>query len=62
MHRRSPDRRLRDAWRRFRRLLRFRRPFEPEGPGSPGDPYAYVTAPKKPRTPLHGAAVAEEEP
>jgi hypothetical protein len=62
MHRHPPDRRIRDTWRKLRRLFRFKRPFEREGPGSPGDPYAYVTAPKKPRPPLHGAAVAEEEP
>lgn len=60
MNRRSPGRNLRNAWRKLRRLLR--RPFERLEPGSPGDPYAYVTAPKKPRAPLCGAAVAEEEP
>lgn len=62
MHRGSTDRHLRDTWRKLRRLLMFRRPFQREEPGSPGDPYAYVTAPKKPRPPLHGATVAEEEP
>jgi hypothetical protein len=40
-------------------LLRIKRWFRPE-PKSPEDPYAYVTAPKKPRPPhLRASAVAE---
>jgi hypothetical protein len=48
------QRRLDQLRRAIRRLLRR------EQPGIPGDPYAYVTAPKKPRRPQRGAAVAEE--
>jgi len=59
MRRRSLRRNFRNALHRFRRI--FQRE-EPGAPGAPGDPYAYVTAPKKPRPPLRGAAVAEEEP
>jgi hypothetical protein len=47
-------RKLDEAWRAFRRLFRRRQP------GMPDDPYAYVTAPKKPRPLKGGAAVAEE--
>ena len=35
---------------------------EPEPPGFPGDPYAYVTAPKKPRPSNRGAAAVAELP
>ena len=42
---------------RIRAALKLRR--EPE---HPDDPYALVGAPKKPRPPLRGAAVALEEP
>jgi hypothetical protein len=41
-------------------LFRKRAP-EPE-PGLPGDPYAYVTAPKKPRPPNRSAAAVLELP
>jgi hypothetical protein len=47
--RRTP---LRELFRRIKRI--FRR--EPE---MPEDPYAYVGAPKKPRTPLRSASAAE---
>jgi hypothetical protein len=42
------------AWERFKRLFQ-RNPAEP---AEPDDPYAYVGAPKKPRPPLRGSAVA----
>jgi hypothetical protein len=35
---------------------------EPEPPGYPGDPYAYVTAPKKPRPSGRSAAAVAELP
>jgi hypothetical protein len=44
---------VREIWEAIRRLFRWNRPL-------PEDPYAYVTAPKKPRLPGRGAAVAEE--
>jgi hypothetical protein len=44
---------LRETWEKIRRF--FRRE-------EPQDPYAYVTAPRKPRPPHRSAAVAEEEP
>jgi len=56
MARRSLRRNLRNTWQKLRRL------FQREDPGSFDDPYAYVTAPKKPRPPYRSAAVAEEEP
>lgn len=37
----------------------FRRWFQHRGPEGPDDPYALVTAPKKPRPPHRSAAVAE---
>jgi len=37
----------------------FRRLFQRRGPEGPDDPYALVTAPKKPRPPHRSAAVAE---
>jgi hypothetical protein len=46
-------RKARDVWKAIRRLFRRDRPL-------PEDPYAYVTAPKKPSLPGRGAAVAEE--
>ena len=51
--RHSVRNKVRKAWERLRRLFR---PHEPE------DPYAYVTAPRKPRPPHRSAAAAEEEP
>ncbi len=45
----------------LKRAARPGRKTEPE-PGHPEDPYARVREPKKPRTPLRGAAVALEEP
>lgn len=42
------------AWRKIKRI------FQRDEPGWPDDPYAYVTAPKKPRLPHRSAAVAEE--
>ena len=42
-----------------RALKTLRRLFRPEKPG-PEDPYAYVTAPKKPGPPRRSASVAEE--
>jgi hypothetical protein len=44
------------AWRKFKRL------FERQEPGWPEDPYAYVTAPKKPRLPHRSASAVVEEP
>lgn len=55
MARRSIRHKVRHAWQKVRQL--FRR--EDHGPE---DPYAYVTAPRKPRPPYRSAAVAEEEP
>lgn len=53
----SEDSRLRKLFRRLSGWLRQRRRKEPE---PPVDPYAYVTAPKKPRpSNRSGAAVAE---
>ena len=47
------DGRIRAAIRRIRRFFK-------KEPDLPEDPYAYVTAPKKPRTPhLSAAAVAD---
>jgi hypothetical protein len=43
----------RDIWNAILRLFGKDRPL-------PEDPYAYVTAPKKPRLPGRGAAVADE--
>ena len=37
----------------------FKRLFQRRGPEGPDDPYALVTAPKKPRPPHRSAAVAE---
>ncbi len=57
MAHRSLRKSVRSAWRKFKRI------FQPDDPGgTPEDPYAYVTAPKKPRPPYRSAAVAEEEP
>ena len=53
--RRSKTGRIRAALDRIKCLFR-RRPDVPE------DPYAYVTAPKKPRPPRRGAAAVAEEP
>ena len=56
---------LRDRWKKLkRRIKRYVRVGggPSDGPDSPGDPYAYVTAPKRPRPGLRSAAVAEEEP
>ena len=53
--RRSKTGRIQAARDRIKRLFR-RRPDVPE------DPYAYVTAPKKPKPPRHGAAAVAEEP
>jgi hypothetical protein len=53
--RRSKTGRIRVALDRIRRLFRKR-------PDVPEDPYAYVTAPKKPRPPDRGAAAVAEEP
>jgi hypothetical protein len=58
MKSRPPRRYLRDVLDRVRRFYKRKRDPEPEL-GSPDDPYALVGAPKKPRTPLRGAAVAE---
>jgi hypothetical protein len=55
MAQRSLRRNLQRALDRIRKI--FRREDQPGA-----DPYAYVTAPKKPRPPYRSAAVAEEEP
>ena len=52
---RSKTGRIRAALERIKRLFR-RRPDVPE------DPYAYVTAPKKPRPPGRSAAAVAEKP
>ena len=46
---------LKQTLRRIRRLLRKK-------PDGPEDPYAYVTAPKKPRPPYLSAAAVAEKP
>jgi hypothetical protein len=54
--------RFEHSWLRelFRRLTRRLRPRARKEPEPPVDPYAYVTAPKKPRpSNRSGAAVAE---
>jgi len=53
MARHSLSGKVRNAWKRLRSLLRR------EDHGGE-DPYAYVTAPRKPRLPGRSAAVAEE--
>ena len=53
MAQRSLSGRVRNAWKRLRNLLRG------EDHGGE-DPYAYVTAPRKPRLPGRSAAVAVE--
>jgi hypothetical protein len=50
--------RLEELMRKLKAWLKFRPKGEPE-PGSPDDPFAYVGAPKKPRTPNRSAAAAE---
>jgi hypothetical protein len=52
---RSETGRIQAALDRIKRLFR-RRPDVPE------DPYAYITATKKPRPPRRGAAAVAEEP
>ena len=54
MKRSSLRNRAQKALARIRKM--FRRTAEPP---YPEDPYAYVGAPKKPRPPLRGTAVAE---
>jgi len=44
---------IRDAWTTLRRW------FQRSGPEPPDDPYAYVGAPRKPRSPVRSASVAE---
>jgi hypothetical protein len=51
--------RLRAAFQRIMRLLRKGPKKEPE---APQDPYAYVTAPLRPRRPNRGAAAVAEWP
>lgn len=53
------DSRLKRMLARLRYLLRRRKGSQPRDP-EPQDPFAYVTAPRKPRPPYRsGAAVAE---
>ncbi|HEX7285851.1 MAG TPA: hypothetical protein VF532_06685 [Candidatus Angelobacter sp.] len=55
----------RSAWQRIAAIIEGlfgRKSAEPEPGGLPGDPYAYVTAPKKPRTPNRSAAAVMELP
>ena len=52
---RPVHRRIRDTWTAVKRWLQRAEPEPPE------DPYAYVGAPKKPRTPTRSAS-AEAEP
>jgi hypothetical protein len=52
----SKNRRLSTAVEKIKRLFR-REPRLPEE-----DPYAYVTAPKKPRPPLRSAAAVADKP
>lgn len=54
-----PDSRFRKLLARLRYLLRRRKEVKPRDP-EPQDPFAYVTAPLRPRPyPRSGAAVAE---
>ena len=53
--------RIRAAIERFLRFLR-RQPGVRKEPDTPQDPYAYVGAPKRPRTPNRGAAAVAELP
>lgn len=53
--------RIRAALERFLRFLR-RRPGIRKEPDTPQDPYAYVGAPKRPRTPNRSAAAVAELP
>jgi len=50
--------RLQELLRKLKKLLRPK-PEPDAEPGSPGDPYAYVGAPKRPRSPNRSAAAAE---
>jgi len=52
---RPVHRRIRDTWKAVKRWFQRAEPEPPE------DPYAYVGAPKKPRTPSRSAS-AEAEP
>ena len=54
MERRSLRERMRRTMASLKRLLKR------EGPEQPDDPYAMVTAPRKPRPPHRSAAVADE--
>jgi hypothetical protein len=54
MERRSLRERVR------RTMASLKRRLKREGPEPPDDPYAMVTAPKKPRPPHRSAAVADE--
>ena len=54
MERRPLRERIRRVMASLKRLLKR------EGPDSPDDPYAMVTAPRKPRPPHRSAAVADE--
>jgi len=50
--------RLQELLRKLKKLLKSKPEPEAE-PGSPDDPYAYVGAPKRPRSPNRSAAAAE---
>ena len=54
MEHRSLRERMRRTMASLKRLLKR------EGPEQPDDPYAMVTAPRKPRPPHRSAAVADE--
>ena len=56
MERRPLRERIRRAMASLRRLLKREGPDSPD----PDDPYAMVTAPRKPRPPHRSAAVADE--
>jgi len=51
----SPQSKLHQAWKRLMRLFSGKKPPE-------ADPFAYVTAPKKPRPPHRSAAAVADPP
>lgn len=56
----SKSSQLRDIWQRIKNRLR-KNPFRKE-PEAPEDPYAYVTAPNRPRPAGRSAAAVAELP
>jgi hypothetical protein len=58
----SDHSRINTIFRRFLAWIKGGVRKEPEPPGYPGDPFAYVTAPKKPRPSNRSAAAIAELP